>query len=122
MNERESAYQMKMRNVTFSIFLTLAGLCHAEVTGPLSTLRNEWGKGSIVDFRKVAYENLPLLFDEGGTAAVEGWCNELVDYPDFGRRRKQYIGWKQKHLHCRFAFLCNFWVLRQTAGLQLRTC
>ena len=36
-----------------------------------------------MDFRKVAYENLPLLFDEGGTAAVEGWCNELVDYPDF---------------------------------------
>lgn len=74
---------MKIRYVIVNVLLVAQAICHAEVTGPLSTLKNKWGKGSIVDFRKVAYENLPLLFDEGGTAAVEGWCNELVDYPDF---------------------------------------
>ena len=66
--------------VALSVFACFGG---STTNSPLSLLRKEWGKGSIVDFRKVAYENLPLLFDEGGTAAVEGWCNELVDYPDF---------------------------------------
>ena len=66
--------------VALSVFACFGGI---RTNSPLSLLRKEWGKGSIVDFRKVAYENLPLLFDEGGTAAVEGWCNELVDYPDF---------------------------------------
>ena len=66
--------------VALSVFACFGGIT---TNSPLSLLRKEWGKGSIVDFRKVAYENLPLLFDEGGTAAVEGWCNELVDYPDF---------------------------------------
>ena len=66
--------------VALSVFACFGGIT---TNSPLSLLRKGWGKGSIVDFRKVAYENLPLLFDEGGTAAVEGWCNELVDYPDF---------------------------------------
>lgn len=66
--------------VALSVFACFGGI---RTNSPLSLLRKGWGKGSIVDFRKVAYENLPLLFDEGGTAAVEGWCNELVDYPDF---------------------------------------
>ena len=66
--------------IALSAFASFGGIT---TNSPLSLLRKEWGKGSIVDFRKVAYENLPLLFDEGGTAAVEGWCNELVDYPDF---------------------------------------
>ena len=66
--------------VALSVFACFGGI---RTNSPLSLLRKGWGKGSIVDFRKVAYENLPLLFDEGGTAAVAGWCNELVDYPDF---------------------------------------
>ena len=65
---------MKIRYVIVNVLLVAQAICHAEVTGPLSTLKNKWGKGSIVDFRKVAYENLPLLFDEGGTAGpVDAW-------------------------------------------------
>ena len=66
--------------IALSVFACFGGIT---TNSPLSLLRSKWGKGSIVDFRKVAYENLPLLFDEGGAVAVEGWCNELVDYPDF---------------------------------------
>ena len=66
--------------IALSAFACFGGIT---TNSPLSLLRSKWGKGSIVDFRKVAYENLPLLFDEGGAVAVEGWCNELVDYPDF---------------------------------------
>ena len=82
MNERESAYQMKMRNVTFSIFLTLAGLCHAEVTRPLSSLRNEWGKGSPMDFRKKVYKTVPAVLKNGGDAEMIEWYQEIVSYPD----------------------------------------
>ena len=74
---------MKSKCVLVVVLSTFACFGGVATNSPLSLLRNKWGKGSIVDFRNVAYENLPLVFDEGGTAAVEGWCNELVDYPDF---------------------------------------
>lgn len=48
--------------VALSTFACFGGIT---TNSPLSLLRSKWGKGSIVDFRKVAYENLPLLFDEG---------------------------------------------------------
>ena len=82
MNGRESAYQMKMRNVTFSIFLTLAGLCHAGADDPLLSLANGWGKGTIIDFRKTVYKNVPALANKGGAEAVEKWCLDLLGYPD----------------------------------------
>ena len=56
--------------VAFSAFACFGGI---RTNSPLSLLRNGWGKGTVVDFRKIAYENLPLLFDEGGTVAVEGF-------------------------------------------------
>ena len=54
--------------VALSAFACFGGIT---TNSPLSLLRKKWGKGSIVDFRKVAYENLPLLFDEGGTVALD---------------------------------------------------
>ena len=54
--------------VALSVFACFGGIT---TNSPLSLLRNKWGKGSIVDFRKVTYENLPLLFDEGGTVALD---------------------------------------------------
>lgn len=79
--------------VALSVFACFGGVT---TNRPLSLLRSKWGKGSIVDFRKVAYENLPLLFDEGGTAAVEGWCNELVDYPDFWKETETIYWMEEK--------------------------
>ena len=74
---------MKSKCVLVIAFSTFACFGGVATNSPLSRLRSAWGKGTIVDFRNVAYENLPLVFDEGGTAAVESWCNELLDYPDF---------------------------------------
>ena len=84
--------------------------CFGEITtnSPLSLLKNKWGKGSTMDFRKAAYENLPLVFDEGGTAAVEGWCNELVDFPDFWKETETVYWMEEKASTLSFCISMQF--------------
>ena len=43
---------MRIRYAFVSVLLVAQTICPAEVIGPLSSLRNEWGKGSPMDFRK----------------------------------------------------------------------
>ena len=74
--------QMKMRRVAVLTFLVLAGLCHAGADDPLCSLANGWGKGTIIDFRKTVYKNVPALANKGGAEAVEKWCLDLWGYPD----------------------------------------
>ena len=73
---------MKMRRVTVLTFLVLACLCHAGADDPLLSLANGWGKGTIIDFRKTVYKNVPALAKKEGAEAVEKWCLDLLDYPD----------------------------------------
>lgn len=73
---------MKMRRVTVLTFLVLACLCHAGADDPLLSLANGWGKGTIIDFRKTVYKNVPALAKREGAEAVEKWCLDLLDYPD----------------------------------------
>ena len=73
---------MKMRRVTVLTFLVLACLCHAGADDPLLSLANGWGKGTIIDFRKTVYKNVPALANKGGAEAVEKWCLDLLGYPD----------------------------------------
>ena len=73
---------MKMRRVTVLFFLVLAGLCHAGADDPRLSLANGWGKGTIIDFRKTVYKNVPALANKGGAEAVEKWCLDLLGYPD----------------------------------------
>ena len=74
-----------MKSKCVLIVVVAAMRCCGEIStdDPTSLLRSEWGKGTVADFRKIAYENIPLVFKKGGAAAVEKWCAELVDYPDF---------------------------------------
>lgn len=74
--------QMKIRRVAVLTFLVLAGLCHAGADDPLCSLANGWGKGTIIDFRKTVYKNVPALANKGGAEAVEKWCLDLLGYPD----------------------------------------
>ena len=73
---------MKMQSTTVLIFLALAGLCHAGADDPLLSLANGWGKGTIIDFQKMVYKNVPTLAKKEGVEAVEKWCLDLLDYPD----------------------------------------
>ena len=67
--------------VALSVFACFGGIA---TNSPLSLLRNKWGKGSIVDFRKVAYENLPLLFDGVGISAGSRMVRRTVTPWDDG--------------------------------------
>lgn len=91
--------------IAFSSFVCFGGVA---TNSPLSLLRSEWGQGTIVDFRKIAYENLPLVFDEGGTAAVESWCNELIDYPDFWRETENVYWMEAKASTLSFCLRMQF--------------
>lgn len=73
---------MKMQSTTVLIFLALAGLCHAGADDPLLSLANGWGKGTIIDFQKMVYKNVPTLAKKEGVEAVEKWCLDLLGYPD----------------------------------------
>ena len=73
---------MKTRRVAVLFFLVLAGLCHAGADDPRLSLANGWGKGTIIDFRKTVYKNVPALAKKEGAEAVEEWCLDLLDYPD----------------------------------------
>ena len=74
---------MKSKCVLIVVFAAMRCCGEISTDDPTSLLRSEWGKGTVADFRKIAYENIPLVFKRGGAAAVEKWCAELVDYPDF---------------------------------------
>ena len=73
---------MKMQRVAVLPFLVLAGLCHAGADNPLLSLASGWGKGTIIDFRKTVYKNVPALANKEGAEAVEKWCLDLLGYPD----------------------------------------
>lgn len=73
---------MKIRYVIVNVLLVAQAICHAEVTGPLSTLKNEWGKGCPMDFRKKVYETVPAVLKNGGDAEMIEWYQEIVSYPD----------------------------------------
>lgn len=73
---------MKMQRVAVLPFLVLAGLCHAGADDPLLSLASGWGKGTIIDFRKTVYKNVPALANKEGAEAVEKWCLDLLGYPD----------------------------------------
>lgn len=73
---------MRIRYVFVSALLVVQAVCHAEVTRPLSSLRNEWGKGSPMDFRKKVYKTVPAVLKNGGDAEMIEWYQEIVSYPD----------------------------------------
>ena len=73
---------MRIRYAFVSALLVVQAVCHAEVTRPLSSLRNEWGKGSPMDFRKKVYKTVPAVLKNGGDAEMIEWYQEIVSYPD----------------------------------------
>ena len=73
---------MRIRYVVVNVLLVAPAICHAEVTGPLSALRNEWGKGCPMDFRKKVYKTVPAVLKNGGDAEMIEWYQEVVSYPD----------------------------------------
>lgn len=73
---------MRIGYVFANVLLVAPAICHAEVTGPLSALRNEWGKGSPMDFRKKVYKTVPAVLKNGGDAEMIEWYQEIVSYPD----------------------------------------
>ena len=73
---------MKFKYGIVNVLLVAQAICHAEVTGPLSTLKNEWGKGCPMDFRKKVYETVPAVLKNGGDAEMIEWYQEIVSYPD----------------------------------------
>lgn len=73
---------MRIRYAFVSALFVVQAVCHAEVTRPLSSLRNEWGKGSPMDFRKKVYKTVPAVLKNGGDAEMIEWYQEIVSYPD----------------------------------------
>ena len=73
---------MKFKYGIVNVLLVAQAICHAEVAGPLSTLKNEWGKGCPMDFRKKVYETVPAVLKNGGDAEMIEWYQEIVSYPD----------------------------------------
>ena len=73
---------MRIRYAFVSALLVVQAVCHAEVTRPLSSLRNEWGKGSPMDFRRKVYKTVPAVLKNGGDAEMIEWYQEIVSYPD----------------------------------------
>ena len=73
---------MKIRYGFLIVFLVALDACLAEVTGPLSALKNEWGKGCPMDFRKKVYKTVPAVLKNGGTAEMIEWYQEIASYPD----------------------------------------
>lgn len=73
---------MKAMCILIVVFTTLANIGGTTTNDPLSPLRDAWGRGSVADFRKLVYSQIPLVFKESGSAAIEQWCLELIDYPD----------------------------------------
>lgn len=87
--------QMKIRRVAVLTFLVLAGLCHAGADDPLRSLANGWGKGTIIDFRKTVYKNVPALANKGGHRGG----GEMV-LGSFGLSGP--VGQFDPHANCRF--------------------
>ena len=73
---------MRIRYVFVIVLFVAQAVCHAGVTGSLSALRDEWGKGSPMDFRKKVYKTVPVVLKNGGDAEMIEWYQEIVSYPD----------------------------------------
>ena len=79
---RTEERRMRIRYVFVIVLFVAQAVCHAGVTGALSALRDEWGKGSPMDFRRKVYKTVPAVLKNGRDAEMIEWYQEIVSYPD----------------------------------------
>lgn len=73
---------MRGKIVGAIVITVVSGLCRAESVDGLGSLTNEWGRGSILDFRRKVYEVVPAAAGNDGAEAIREWYRELTLYPD----------------------------------------
>jgi len=73
---------MNAKFILSSVILLLAGISSGEPGNLLSLLANEWGNGTVLEFRKKVYRDIPHAEKNGGSEAIVKWYEELIEYPD----------------------------------------
>jgi len=73
---------MRGKIVAVMVISVVSGLYSAENVDGLGSLTNEWGRGTILDFRRKVYEVVPAAAGNDGAEAIRQWYLDLTQYPD----------------------------------------
>ena len=73
---------MKIRFVLSIVLMPVVGICGTDVEAPLFALTNEWGKGSVMDFRRKLDNAKSVVLKNGGSDALTSWYLQFVSYPE----------------------------------------
>jgi len=73
---------MRLKLVATAVVTVVSALCSAENVAELCSLTNDWGRGSILDFRRKVYETVPAAAGNDSAEAIREWYRELTLYPD----------------------------------------